>query len=219
MLPQTELKLFADQINLTLLNDIISFVLSTSKASHAQKRALSNQCIFLDDQADSGAFQKKYGFLYLGELLERYEARFSTSEQDFRAIALALGYTRDIVTDAMFIGSQRADFLRRLSRRADGDLYLTGVLYLLQPDGGKDAVIENKLIYEYGGIEELVFALSLLQASETVFPRIKAQLLYLLGNHVPVLGNMRALNWLITWLIPRIKTVRGKDVALLRALA
>lgn len=219
MLPQTELKIFADQINLTLLNDIIAFVLSTSEANYAQKRALANQCIFLDDQADGGAFQKTYGFLYLGELLERYEVRFNASIQDFRAIALALGYTRDIWNDSMFIGSQRADFMRKLNRRADGDLYLTGALYLLQPDSGKDAVMENKLIYEYSGIEELIFAISLLQNSETVFPRIKAQLLRLLGSRVPVLGNMRALNWLITWLIPRVKGARGKDLALLRALA
>lgn len=221
MLPQTELKIFSNLINLTLLNDIIAFVLGTSEADYAQKKALSTQCIFLDDHADGGAFQKKYGFLYLGELLERYEARFQTSIQDFRAIALALGYTRDIVNDSMFIGSQRADFMRGLSRRANGDLYLTGALYLLQPHSGKDAVTENKLIYEYSTAEELIFAVSLLQDNETVFPRIKEQLLRLLGGDrsMPVLGNMKALDWLITWLIPHIKTARGKDLALLRALA
>ena len=221
LLPQTELKLFSSQINLVLLNDIIAFVLSTSEATYAQKRALSKRCIFLDQDADGGAVQAKYGFLYLGELLERYEERFQMPIQDLRAIALALGYTRDIVTDAMFVGSQRTDFMRRLSRRADGDLYLTGALYLLQPDSGKDAIAEDKLINEYSTIEELVFAVSLLQNSETIFPRIKEQLLRLLdnGRTVSVLGNMRTLNWLITWLIPRIKAARGKNLALLRAFA
>lgn len=221
LLPQTELKLFSSQINLVLLNDIIAFVLSTSEATYAQKRALSKRCIFLDQDADGGAVQAKYGFLYLGELLERYEERFQMPIQDLRAIALALGYTRDIVTDAMFVGSQRTDFLRKLNRMAGGDLYLTGALYLLQPDSGKDAIAEDKLIYEYSTIEELVFAVSLLQNSETIFPRIKEQLLRLLdnGRTVSVLGNMRTLNWLITWLIPRIKAARGKNLALLRAFA
>ena len=131
LLPQTELKLFSGQINLVLLNDIIAFVLSTSEATYTQKRALSKHCIFLDQDADGGAVQAKYGFLYLGELLERYEERFGASIQDLRAIALALGYTKEITTDAMFIGSQRTDFLRKLNRMADGDLYMTGALYLL----------------------------------------------------------------------------------------
>ncbi len=62
---------------------------------------------------------------------------------------------------------------------------------------------------------------SLLQDSETIFPRIKTQLLRLLDNGctVSVLGNMKALNWLISWMIPRVKAARGKDLALLRALA
>lgn len=220
LLPQIELKLFSGQINLVLLNDIIAFVLSTSEATYAQKRALSKHCIFLDQDADGGAVQAKYGFLYLGELLERYEERFGASIQDLRAIALALGYTKEITTDAMFIGSQRTDFLRKLNRMADGDLYMTGALYLLTDEDKKNA-IESKLIHEYGAIEELVFAVSLLQDSETVFSQIKGQLLCLLGNGhtVSILGNMRALNWLISWLIPQIKGTKGKDLALFRTLA
>ena len=67
LLPQTEMKLFSNQINLVLLNDIIAFVLSTSETTYAQRRTLSKSCIFLDDNADSDALQEKYGFLYLGD--------------------------------------------------------------------------------------------------------------------------------------------------------
>ena len=35
---------------------------------------------------------------------------------------------------------------------------------------------------------------------------------------MPVLGNATALNWLVAWLMPRIKAARGKDMALFRAL-
>jgi len=220
MLPQTELMIFSNQINLTLLNDIVTFVYNTSEANYVQKQALSESCFLLSLVSDSCEFQKKYDFLYLGELLERYEDRFGASIQDFRAIALALGYTRDIATDSMFIGSQRADFIRKLTRRANGDVYLTGALYLLSQGDKKSAVLENELLHEYDAAEELIFTISLLQEKEHIFSHFKAQLLRLLGRKrsLPVLGNMKMLNWLITWLIPHAKSARGKDMALFRAL-
>ncbi len=220
MLPQTELTIFSNQINLTLLSDIITFVWNTSGATFRQKQDLSENCFLLNAASDSLAFQKKYNFLYLGELLERYEDRFGSSIQDFRAIALALGYTRDIVTESMFIGSQRADFIQKLTRQADGDTYLTGALYLLNQDDKKGAALESKLVQEYDAVEELIFVISLLQDKADTFSRFKEQLLRLLGRErtLPVLGNMKLLNWFITWLIPQVKAVRGKDLSLFRAL-
>ena len=124
MLPQTELAVYESVINLPLLNDIIAFVRDTSKADSSKRTVLRRSCIFLDHDANGSAFQEKYGFLYLGELLERYEERFGMSIQDFRAIALALGYTRDMADDSMFIGPQRRNFLRQLMSKAkDGDVY------------------------------------------------------------------------------------------------
>lgn len=221
MLPPTELMIFSDQINLTLLNDIVTFVWNTSDANYSQKKALLENYFLLNLDSDSSAFQKKYNFLYLGELLERYEDRFGMSIQDFRAIALALGYTQDIVTDSMFIGSQRADFIRKLTRQADGDTYLTGSLFLLNQGEGKGTELENKLLREYDAAEELIFSISLLHDKENIFSQFKAQLLRLLGRErtLPFLGNMKMLNWLITWLIPHVKAARGKDMALFRALA
>lgn len=222
MLPQTELVVYESAINLPLLNDIIAFVRDTSKADSSKQTALRQSCIFLDHDAKGSAFQEKYGFLYLGELLERYEERFGMSVQDFRAIALALGYTRDMTDDSMFIGPQRRIFIRQLVNKANGDVYLTGALYLLNKDSNAVNPYE-KTLYEtnYAATEEALFALSLLQDQEQAFSRFKPLLLRLLGpdRTMPALGNMKALDWLIAWLTPRIKAVRGKDMALFRALA
>lgn len=45
LLPQTELTVYSNQINLTLLNDIVAFVLSSSEATQGQRRALSEHCL------------------------------------------------------------------------------------------------------------------------------------------------------------------------------
>ena len=74
-------------INIPLLNAIIAFVLDTAKTAYAQKSQLQKRCILLYQDSCSDMFQETYGFLYLGELLERYEERFGMSIQDRRAIA------------------------------------------------------------------------------------------------------------------------------------
>jgi len=221
MLPQTELTAYQSAINLTLLNDIIAFVRDTSKADGPKRSALRRKCILLDGEAKNSAFQEKYGFLYLGELLERYEERFGMSIQDFRAIALALGYTHDMTDDSMFIGPQRRNFLRRLAGKTSGDAYLTGAMYLLSEQANTASSYE-KALYEanYAATEEVLFALSLFQDQEQAFSRFKPLLLRLLGagRTMTALGNMKALDWFIAWLTPRVKAGRGKDMALFRAL-
>lgn len=220
MTPQTELQAYGTKINLPLLNSIIAFVLDTAEATHAQRTELRRQCPFLAP-ASGQAIQEKYGFLYLGELLERYGERFGMTAPDLRAIALALAYTRDLTTPEMFVGPQRDNFLRNVRKAAGGDIYLSGALYLL--DEGRDGAAERELELTgtvYGSTEDLLFALGLFQNPERAFLSFKPQLLRLLGRErtMPIAGNMTAFNWLIAWLAPLLKTARGKDLALFRAL-
>ncbi len=221
MASMMEMIAFEDQINLTLLNDIIVFVADTAKADHTQTRILEKRCMLLSYKAKSSEFQKKYGFLYLGELLERYESRFGMSNQDRRAIALALGYTRHITTNEMFIGNQRDTFLREVSRNADGDIYLTGALYLLNEGQSSEANWLDRL-YELGQerTEDMIFALSLLPDFEQAFLRNKDRLVHLLGHGrtIALQGNMQILSWLIRSIQPVIKAMRGNGLSILRAL-
>lgn len=217
---QTELHVYGAKINLPLFNHIVAFVLDTAEATRTQRADLRRQCPFLT-QASGEAFQEKYGFLYLGELLERYEERFGMALPDLRAIALALAYTRNLTTPEMFVGPQRADFLREVRRAAGGDIYLSGALYLL--DEGRDGATDRELELtgaEYRSTEDLLFVLGLFRDRERAFLHFKPQLLRLLGKGrtMPILGNTTALNWLVAWLTPRLKAARGKDLALFRAL-
>lgn len=169
----------------------------------------------------SGAFQEKYGFLYLGELLERYEERFGMNVPDLRAIALALGLTREFTTHEMFVGSQRENFLRNVQQAAEGDIYLTGALYLLNEGSSGMAEYEQKLAAaQYTATEDLLFAVGLFPDQAQAFLRFKPQLLRLLGRErtMPVLGNTTAYNWFVTWMMPNLKVCRSKDMALFRAL-
>lgn len=217
---QTELHAYSGKINLPLFNNITAFVLDTVEATHSQRSELRRQCPFLTT-ASGEAFQEKYGFLYLGELLERYEERFGMTVPDLRAMALALAYTRDLTTPEMFIGPQRDNFLRNVRKAAGDDIYLSGAMYLL--DEGRDGATVRELELtgrEYHSTEELIFVLGLFRDWERAFLHFKSQLLRLLGRErtMPSLGNMTALNWLIAWLTPLLKAARGKDMALFRAL-
>lgn len=218
---QTEMQAFAGKINLTLLNDIIAFVREASDADNARKRAVQQECIFLHGNTGGGALQEKYGFLYLGELLERYETRFGLPMQDLRAIALGLAYTRDLVSDSMFVGAQREDFLRRVRREAEDDLYLAGALYLLNRGLDGTAIWEDRLLGIHDSTEDQIFSLSLLPSAGPAFQRCSPQLLRLLGpdRTMPVLGNMRTLAWLFGWLQSAVKKAKGRNMALFRALA
>lgn len=139
----TEMKAFESKINFTLLSDIISTVIKTANAAYQQTEALFQRCIFLLQTEGDKNLQEKYGFMYLGELLERYEDRFGMPIEDRRAIALALGYTRDLTTDVMFVGSQRDNFIRTVKKCAQGDIYLTGALYLLYEGTNDGAAYES----------------------------------------------------------------------------
>lgn len=218
---QVEMKAFEGQINLRLLGSIVSFVAQTVSATGAQKNAIRRRCIFSSVPADSSAMQQEYGFLYLGELLERYEERFGMTPQDRRAIALALGYTKDIAADGMFVGSQRTEFIRSVEKNASGDLYLTGALYLLH-EGQRDGLIyENQLKeWQYTQTEELLFAMSLFPDAEQALAPFKPQLSHLLGQGrtLPVLGNTAIFQWTMAMLFPLKKQLKSKNMTAIRAL-
>ena len=216
---QIELKSYQEKINIPLLNDIVGFVLDTAEATQTQRAALYRRCPLLHNQENQ--FQEKYQFLYLGELLERYEERFGMSKQDLRSISLALGFTKDLTTGEMFVGNQRENFLRKVQQCADSDLYLNAALYLLGE--GQSGATERELKLtnaSYNSTEDLLFVLGLFQDQEKAFLHFKPQLLRLLGlkRTMPIIGNMSAWNWFITWLAPNLKAARGKEMALLRAL-
>lgn len=216
---------YAAQINLKLLNDIIIFVVNAAKASYAQKQDLRTKCIFplTDNQAAASAMQREYGFLYLGELLERYEERFGMTLPDRRAIALALGYIRDIATPEMFIGSQLGDFVQSVRRYAEkgNDIYLAGALYLIHERESSAVVLEDRLKkWTYTKTEELIFAMSLFPDKEQAFAQFGDRLVDLLGKGrtLPIFSNTDILNYAFAMLFPLKKRMKARRMDVLRAL-
>lgn len=214
---------FAAQINLKLLNDIISFVFQAAKANRAQRETLRGRCILLlpAGRSDPSAMQRDYGFLYLGELLERYEERFGMTLPDRRAIALALGYTSDIATPEMFVGNQRANFIQGVRRYAEHDIYLTCALYLIHMDGSGAADIEQRLKeWTYTQTEDLIFAMSLFPDKEQALAQFGGRLVELLGKGrtLSVFGNTDIFNQVFAMLFPLKKRMKARSMDVLRAL-
>lgn len=211
------------QINLKLLNDIIIFVINAAPTKYIRKGELRTRCIFplTDGQEAASAIQREYGFLYLGELLERYEERFGMTPADRRAIALALGYTRNIATPEMFVGNQRGDFIQAVRRYAEHDIYLTGALYLIHERESSAVVFENHLKeWAYTQTEELIFAMSLFPDKKQAFTQFGGQLVDLLGKGrtLPIFGNTDIFNCAFVMLYPLKKQMKARRMDMLRAL-
>lgn len=210
---------FTEKVNLPLFGDVTHFILNAADASHEQISQLARRCVLFDPEQKPGSIQEKYSFLYLGELLERYEERCGMPLQDLRAIALALGFTNEMLTKEMFVGSQKRDFVEKIKKQADKDIYLTGALYLL----GEDAATQETALLEmeYTATEDLIFTMSVFHGdSPSTFQHFKPQLLRLLreGCTIPVLGNLLLFAWFVRQVNPLMKTMRTKDAALFRAL-
>lgn len=217
----TEMKAYEGHINLDLFNEIIAFVFQSAAATYSQKKDLSTHCVFMAPDVEPGSLQQKYDFLYLGELLERYEERFGMQTADLRAITLALGYTRQFLRPEMFIGRQLEDFLQKAEGKMDGDVYLTGAFYLLCEDEDKAETMAAQLrSTQYERTEDLIFVLSLFPNDEQTLRQFMPAMLRLLGHGrtIPALGNTRILGWLVVWMQLAIKSMRGKDAALCRTL-
>jgi len=167
--------------------------------------------------------QHKYGFRYLGELLERFDERLGSDIEDIRATALALAYAKDLLTDDMFVGRQKGDFISKIVDLSDSDIYLKGALYRLGLGEYNTSTLLNDLTsVHYTETEQLIFVMSLYEDFGKAFTTFKPQFIRLLSaeRSLQIDGNVDIFCWLIKMLrrCPQIKTIRTKDMALFRAL-
>ena len=170
---------------------------------------------------DPGAYFAQHELYYIGEITERFEERIGSRPEIFRALALALGFALPFLTDSMFVGTQREDFIRRLDKEAGNDLYLQGARYLLTTDPMERKQLRSQLAGDtYQRTEDAMFVLSLFDPQEDEFPAMRPQIARLWGvdRTIPLLGNGRMLDWLLCNYKPVIAECRKKDNAVLRAL-
>lgn len=211
---------FSEQININLFNDVIAFVMATTSVNTGKVYSKLNSNHLWFFRSENKNIQAQYGFRYFGELLERLENE--PDIRDIRALALAMAYVKDLLTDDMFIGEQKAKYISKIKRMSVSDTYLKGALYLLLKDeSSADKMLGILTRGVYSRTEELVFVLSLYDDFGKGFFALKAQLLKLLGREktIGLIANSELYVWLVGELCncDEIKENRAKDLALLRA--
>lgn len=176
--------------------------------------------IWQRDQNVSGYFET-YSLRYPGEVLERFEEKLGTDMRILRALALALGYTRQCQADTMFVGNQRNDFIQKLRRTAGTDVYLQGALYLLETDAPqRRARLDELAAREYARTEEALFVLSLFDDPEAGYQAMRPQLTRLFGpdRTLSLEWDFGVLEWFIRFYAEEAKRYRGKTDLVVRTL-
>lgn len=213
---------YQTQVNIPLFNAAVHLAISTTDASK-QLPALNArlQSAIWYEPADAQDYFEPYGIRYFGELLERYAEKVGDALPNLRAVALALAWTDPVLTNAMFVGSQRNDFMRTVLARRD-DVYLAGALYIMATGSAEREERRERLLQRnYKQTEEILFALSALDdCREEAFSKLRQQLAGLLGagRTIPVEGNTGLLGWFLAKYRAEILSCRKKDNAVLRAL-
>lgn len=213
---------YQEVIDLTLYHAFVELIVQTAQDDEARilYRQLKTRQIWQKDQNVSGYFET-YSLRYPGEVLERFEEKLGADMRILRALALALGYTRQCQADTMFVGNQRIDFLQKLRRTAGTDVYLQGALYLLETDAPqRRARLEELAAREYARTEEALFVLSLFDDSEAGYQAMRPQLTRLFGpdRTLPLEWNFGVLEWFIRFYAEEAKRYRGKSDLVLRTL-
>lgn len=214
-----ETEAFKKNVNIELCNELINFVAETSSndSNEALKR-LEKKCIWFKKK-DILEIKNICEIEYFGELLERYEDKIGNDIKDIRAISLALGYTKDLITSNMIIGTQLVDFINKIKNMASDDIYLQGALYLY--DNKKYIKYEEELLNrEYTSTEDVLFVLALFDDIKEPFNILRQQIISLLGKNktISAINNIKLYSWTINTLYNFIKKDRKKDIELLKTL-
>ena len=161
-------------LDLDLFNALLALVVKMSDNKDAMleySRFISQKSLWASRCNDPGAYFAQHELRYIGEITERFEERIGSRPEIFRALALALGFALPFLTDSMFVGTQREDFIRRLDKEAGNDLYLQGARYLLTTDPMERKQLRSQLAGDtYQRTEDAMFVLSLFDPQEDEFP-------------------------------------------------
>lgn len=206
-------------INIKLFNDIVSFIMETTSIDcndFVNKLKLKN--IWFERTMIKN-IQEEYKFKYFGELLERYEQRIGTDIKDIRAIALSLGYSRELITNDMIIGTQVVDFINKIKRLSENDIYLKAALYLYD-ENRYYHLFEELVNQTFKTTEDALFVLSLFYDRKHGFDLLEPQLINLLGKSktIFVMENYGIYNWLINIFYPILSKDRRKGIELFKAI-
>lgn len=213
---------YQNAIDLTLYHAFAELVAETSQDDKAKTiyRQIRAEQIW-QPLSDTSAYFEQYGLRYPGEVLERFHEKLGNDLRTIRALALALGYTRSIQSETMFVGSQYRNFIQQLRNTAQRDVYLSGALYLLETDSVRRRAMLDELVSSvYTRTEEALFVLSLFDDREAGYQALHEQLvrLFQMGHTLPLEQNSGVLEWFIHFYEEQVKSHRGKADLVLRTL-
>lgn len=207
------------KVNIELCNKLINYIIKISDNDYRSTlKNISDKCIWFKS-LNNVDMQKDFQVKYLGELLERYEEKIGDNINDIRAIALALGFTTESITNNMIVGNQLVNFITKINTMAKDDFYLQGALYLYN-NKKNEQYKTNLLKNHYLETEDLIFVLSLFDDIEKIYTLLRDQIIELLGKKrtIGVINNIKLYSWFINRFYSIIKKDRKKDAAVLKSL-
>ena len=115
-----------------------------------------------------------YTFQYPGEMLERYKEKIGDSIQIRRALAFALVTMSDFQEAQMYVGTQYENFLKRIEREAETDIYLAGAMYFLTSSKKKKELYHERIKnYAYKELAECMCILFLGKGEKEIWEILK----------------------------------------------
>lgn len=210
-------------INLNLYHAFIKLVLQTSldqNVTEEYEKIYAKQ--IWHPEIDVSNYFESYNLRYPGEVLERFEEKLGSDIQNVRALALALGHSRQLQTNTMFVGNQRNHFIKKIKQISNGDLYLQGAILLLETDASRQqAMLSDLSKTEYSRTEDALFVLSLFDNREAGYHTMHGQLSRLFGpdRSLSLCANCGVLEWLFSEFSQYIKLYKGKANLVLRTLS
>ena len=215
-------RLYEGILDLRLCSDYARMILNAVKTENRSITYKELSLLYPFLLKNNQSSEEIYGLLYPGEVLERYRDKTEDTLQKRRALLLALAICRDVFEKEMFHGDQYASFIIRCRKEAVKDLYLKSALYILTDNRNEKETLRNELFeYPYQKPEELFYVLVLMKEEvPEAWERWKNCLNDLLGvkreknayMYVPIY------EWIIRNCIEQIRTSRGRNMALLKAI-
>lgn len=173
---------YEKQIDLELYRQMVDMIyrLSGKEGKMYTMRQIENDSLFWE--RPEKAMEEVYGLHYPGEVLERLGEKAEMTLPKIRALGLALGQTKAIHEDGMFIDTQYTRFYQKTFRNLeDTDCYLLAAKYLLE-EKEKVRLHEVFLKYPWEKAEEILFALSILPDDVLLWEQVKGRLNHCLGK-------------------------------------
>lgn len=220
---KTGYEAYEKEVNLDLFHAALALAAKTSTNEEAMSLYYERgrQIIWFEGNYDEESYFAPYGLRYLGEVLERYQECFGTDIRNTRALALAIGYAVPFLTENMFIGRQKTDFIRRLEREERWDVYLFGARYLTAGNSQeRKELLQVMMDCNTQKTEETTFILSLFEDKNGGYEAMRPQLSAAWGNRrtIPLISNVGILEWMTAQYKDVIKGCRKKESTVLRAL-